>query len=131
MRDTKIYNSPDSQGTLSLNGKSEVCTADYKILQNVIAAKGAQRTQKLGDVGRLWKIRQWGPSWVMRGIAKRQGENASAEGAVWPEVLRLALKESQGDLGAGGEVLGMEGQGHQENSVTGEPWEIWDIFTWV
>ena len=53
MRDTKIYNSPDSQGTLSLNGKSEVCTADYKTLQNVITAKGVQRTQKLGDVGRL------------------------------------------------------------------------------
>lgn len=50
MRDTKIYNGPDSQGALSVNGKSEVCTADYKILQNVITT---QRTQKLGDMGRL------------------------------------------------------------------------------
>lgn len=67
----------------------------------------------------------------MCGIAEREGENTSAEGAVWPEVLRLVLEESQGDLGAGAEVLGMDRQGHQENSITGEPWEIWDILTQV
>lgn len=39
-------------------------------------------------------------------------------------MLRLVLEESQGDLGAGAEVLGMEGQGHQENAITGEPWEM-------
>lgn len=39
-------------------------------------------------------------------------------------MLRLVLEESQGDLGAGAEVLGMDRQGHQENSITGEPWEI-------
>ena len=53
---------------------------------------------------------------------QRDGEKSTlAEGAAWLEVPRLVLEE---DLVAGAEVLGMEGQGHQENSRTGEPWEI-------
>ena len=56
-------------------------------------------------------------AWHCREIGRKRLSRRSSV----TRVLRLVLKASQGDLGAGGEVLGMEGQGHQENSVTGEP----------